>query len=239
VNKNILITICARGGSKGIKKKNIKLLNGKPLIFYTIDIAQKFSNVFKSDIALSTDDDEIIYTASKFGLTTKYVRPKNLAEDHIGKLDTIEHLLKYEENSKNKKYDIILDLDVTSPLRNLNDLTEAYNIFNNNSEALNLFSVGNSQKNPYFNMVELKKDGFAKLVKKGNFLTRQSSPKVYSLNASFYYYKRSFFNIKNKTVVNNQSLIYDVKHVCFDLDETIDFDFMNFLISENKLNFKF
>ena len=87
---NLLITICARGGSKGIPGKNIKLLNGAPLISYTIQIAKNFQKLYNSDISISSDDNEIIETASQYGLETKYIRPNNLATDDAGKIETIK-----------------------------------------------------------------------------------------------------------------------------------------------------
>ena len=90
---NILITICARGGSKGIPGKNIKLLAGKPLIGYSIELANKFITHYEGKLALSTDDHEIKKIAEKFGLITDYNRPNYLASDKAGKIDVINELL--------------------------------------------------------------------------------------------------------------------------------------------------
>ena len=239
MKNKILITICARGGSKGLKDKNIKLLNNVPLIVYSINLANKFSKIYKADIAISSDSKKILKIASQNGLASNYVRPTSLSNDDVGKIETIEDLILFEENFNNKKYDIILDLDVTSPLRNLNDLISAYEKLIQNYEALNLFSVSNCSKNPYFNMIELGNNDYVHLVKKGKFLTRQSAPKVYELNASFYFYKRVFFDLKHKHVITNKSIMYNIDHICFDIDHLIDFEFMNYLITSNKLNFKF
>jgi CMP-N,N'-diacetyllegionaminic acid synthase len=234
---NILITICARGGSKGIPGKNIILLNGIPLIVYSIEIAKLFANIYKADIALSTDNEEITQIAFQNEITTNYKRPYNLATDDAGKLDCIIDVLNFEEKSRKKIYDYVLDLDVTSPLRNLNDLESAFSILQNDINALNIFSVNNANRNPYFNMVEKKENGYYGLVKTGVFLTRQTSPLVYDLNASFYFYKRDFFLSKQFTAINNYSLIYLMPHICFDLDHLIDFDFMEYLLVNNKLGF--
>jgi len=235
---NILITICARGGSKGIPGKNIKLLNGVPLIEYTINTAKSFANLFESDIAISTDDLNIKQLCKSIGVETDYVRPFHLSTDSAGKIDTIYDLLKYHEKLNAKKYDYILDLDVTSPLRTIDDLKQAFDLLQKNDGALNIFSVNKANKNPYFNMVEQKEDGYYELSKKGEFLTRQSTKLVFELNASFYFYKRLFFDSDSIRVVNNFSLIYEMKHTCFDLDHPIDFEFMSFLIENNKLDFK-
>ena len=95
MDSNILITICARGGSKGIPKKNIFQVNGKPLIAYTIDFAMEFKNHIDCDIILSTDDKMIRDVALDYGLETDYIRPSYLANDDAGKVETIEHVLEF------------------------------------------------------------------------------------------------------------------------------------------------
>ena len=186
----ILITICARGGSKGIPGKNIKPINGIPLINYTINTAKLFSNLYDSEIAISTDDITILEVCKKMGIETVYKRPKHLSSDTAGKIDTIYDLIIYHEKLIGIKYDYILDLDVTSPLRTIDDIKQAFELLQKNENALNIFSVNQANKNPYFNMVEQKEDGYYELSKKGDFLTRQSAKTVFELNASFYFYKK-------------------------------------------------
>ena len=237
---NILITICARGGSKGIPGKNIKTICGKPLIHYTIDLTNKLKLKWNAKVALSTDDQEIKAVANNLGVSTDYNRPCFLATDTAGKIDTIKDLLCYEESLVNNKYDFILDLDVTSPLRTLEDLEHALELMIANSEAMTLFSVNNASRNPYFNMVEANTNGFYNLVKtniEGSVLSRQAAPKVYDLNASFYWYRRSFFDTDLKSPITNKSLVYVMSHICFDLDHPLDFLFMEFLMENKKLDF--
>lgn len=232
--------MCARGGSKGIPGKNIKPIAGHPLIAYTLNVAKAFAAHHRADIALSTDDDAIKAVAASLGLSTEYSRPAHLATDVAGKIDTIKDLLIYEEAQRGEQYDYILDLDLTSPLRTLNDLEEAFTKFKA-QDALTLFSVNPAGRNPYFNMVEIKPDGFYGLIKTnpdGSVLTRQSAPKVYDLNASFYWYRRSFFDLNLKSPITSKSLIYKMDHVCFDLDHLIDFEFLEYLLVNNKLDFK-
>lgn len=236
----ILITICARGGSKGIPGKNIKPLNGIPLIDYTIRVANRFKSRTDAKIALSTDDLHIKEIAKKSGLSTDYYRPGYLATDAAGKIATINDLLLYEESLINTKYDYILDLDVTSPLRNCDDLEKSLKLIEN-STAISLFSVNQSVRNPYFNMVEENKNGFYSLVKQnpdGASLTRQSAPPVYDLNASFYWYKREFFDSSINSPITDKSIVYVMPHICFDLDHPIDFTFMEYLLTNNKLDFE-
>lgn len=236
---NILITICARGGSKGIPGKNIKMLNGKPLIGYTIDIAKRFKEKHGNvEIALSTDSDEIIKVAEECGLHSDYKRPEALGGDTVGKIDAIKDIVLYTEKSKCIKYDYVLDMDVTSPLRTLEDLEEAFELINADTNAINLFSVSEAGRSPYFNQVEQKENGYFNKVKDaGTVLTRQSAPKVYDLNASFYIYRREFFDLGYKGAITDRSLIYLMKHICFDLDHPIDFEIISFLLENEKLDF--
>ena len=237
---NILITICARGGSKGIPGKNIKFINGKPLIGYSIDLTDRIKQKFNVKVGLSTDDTTIKEVANQLGLCTNYVRPDYLATDAAGKIDTIKDLLLYEESLIDGKYDFILDLDVTSPLRTLEDVEKALDLMLLNPDAKNLFSVNPAARNPYFNMVEENSNGFYSLVKTnpdGSVMTRQSAPKVYDLNASFYWYRRSFFESGSKSAITDKSLIYEMEHICFDLDHQVDFLFMEFLLQNDKLDF--
>jgi len=235
---DILITICGRGGSKGIPGKNIKLLNGLPLIAYTIKTAKKFLEKYDADIVISTDDINIKETAKEYGLTGDYNRPKRLARDSTGKIDVIKDVLIYYENKHNKKYQFVIDLDITSPLRTVGDLSNAFQKLIKVKEAINIFSVNPSKRNPYFNMVEESSDCFVKLVKEsGKIKSRQNVPKVYDMNASFYIYKRVFFDKDYEISVTDKSLAYEIPHICFDLDEPKDFTIMEIIMKENLLDF--
>lgn len=217
------------------------MINGKPLIYYSIKIANDFANRYdNAKIILSTDDDEIKTVVENLHLMidTEYIRPQYLASDTAGKIDAIRDVKNYAEQKNNVKYDYVLDLDVTSPLRTLEDLENAFKILQNDEKAYNIFSVSPANRNPYFNMVEQDSSEYYSTSKKGSFVTRQSAPNVYDMNASFYFYASSFFNNNFKGAITEKSLIYEVPHVCFDLDHPIDFDFMEFLLLNDKLDFK-
>lgn len=238
---SILITICARGGSKGIPGKNIKMLWGKPLIYYSLNTATKFASIVDGvDIVLSTDSAEIkkIVDDLEFNIDIEYIRPKFLATDIAGKIDVIHDALTYSEVRNKEKYEYVIDLDVTSPLRTVADLQAAFILLKNDRNAYNIFSVSPASRNPYFNMVEENETGYFNTCKKGAFLTRQSAPKVYDMNASFYIYRANFFKCGFKSAITEKSLIYEVPHICFDLDHPIDFEMMSFLMENNRLDFE-
>lgn len=233
----ILVTICGRGGSKGIPGKNIREINGKPLIAYSIGMAKKVQSIWNADLALSTDSQEIKDAAAPFGLTTTYTRPAEFATDKAGKIDVLRDILFYTEKENNTSYDFLLDLDITSPLRTLEDIQEAFAQLQNSAEALNIFSVSPANRNPYFNMVEKIESGFVKLVKDGSmFKSRQEAPEVYDMNASFYIYRRNFFSDGYQGAITPKSLAYVMRHVCFDLDHPIDFTMMELLMKNNLLD---
>ncbi len=232
---NILITICARGGSKGIPGKNIKPVNGKPLLWYTASIATKISAKYNADIIVSTDSEEIKNVASDCGLKTEYTRPDYLANDTCGKPDAIKDALLYAEKKYGKEYDFIVDLDVTSPIRTVEDVEACISKMKECKDALTIFSVNPCARNPYFNMVQEKENGFYGVVLGGIFKTRQSAPKVYDMNASIYVYRRKALDCENPKAVTDKSLIYVMNHICFDLDEPSDYDYLSYLLETGKI----
>jgi len=237
---DILITICARGGSKGIPGKNIKTLNGKPLIYYSLATAAKFASVQPGvSVILSTDDEAVksLVAASGYEIDSSYSRPAHLASDTAGKIDAIQDVVLYAEQRNSKKYAYVIDLDVTSPLRTVADLTAALALLQADPTAYNIFSVNPANRNPYFNMVEKNEEGYYRTSKEGAFLTRQSTPEVYDMNASFYIYHSSFFEQGLKKAITERSLVYQVPHLCFDLDHPIDFTIMSLLMEHQKLDF--
>ncbi|WP_113924625.1 acylneuraminate cytidylyltransferase family protein [Cognataquiflexum aquatile] len=235
----ILVTICARGGSKGIPGKNILPLNNKPLLHYTLETAFAFCEKYGADLQISTDSQEILDCAGLKGYRTAYKRPEELATDQAGKMDSIRQAWVFAESNFGKNYDYVLDLDVTSPLRNLRDLESALEILINFPNALNIFSVNKASRNPYFNMVEESGDGFVKVVKDfGELKSRQEAPIVYDMNASFYIFTREYMKGNFFISTTERSLAYVMPHICFDIDEPIDFKIMELLMKDGSLGFK-
>lgn len=231
---NILVTIAARGGSKGVKNKNIRLINGKPLIYYTIKVAKDWGK--KKRVVCSTDSNEIANIAKENGIDVPFIRPKELASDGAGKFGVIRHALIESERIFNEKYDLVVDLDVTSPIRSISDLDKCLEIYLSKRPDI-LISVVKSRKSPYFNMVEEKEDGFVKVCKplKSDILCRQDAPNVFDINGSIYFYNPHFLlNPKIKSVLSTErAAIYlmDDKY-SLDVDSELDFKFIEFLIKD-------
>lgn len=229
---NLLITICARGGSKGVKNKNIRELAGRPLISYTINQAKEWGK--GKHIIVSTDSEDISRVAREFGAEVPFIRSAELATDTAGKVAVVRDALISCEKIFGEVYDAVMDLDVTSPIRTIVDLENADKLFLE-KRPKTLFSVVPARKNPYFNMVEENKDGKVHLCKKGNFARRQDAPKVYDMNASIYIYDRKFLLEEvNESAISDNSIIYlmgDDSRI--DIDSELDFKFIEFLIKEN------
>lgn len=232
----ILGTICARGGSKGVKNKNIRELDGKPLIFYTIDVLKRWGRVDR--IVCSTDSPEIADIARDFGADVPFLRPKELASDVAAKIPVLQHALNYCENEEDSKYDVVIDLQPTSPLRQTSDIESAYNEFLGTNPDV-LYSVFESKKNPYFTMVEIDEDGYARLSKEreGEFVRRQDAPKVFTINGSIYIFKREhLFKAKGLHTEKEKICIMDeVSSV--DIDSELDFQFVEFLLKSGFYKF--
>lgn len=238
---NILITICARGGSKGLPRKNIKEISKKPLIAYSIIIANKFAEIYdgKVIVALSTDSEEIRAVAAKHGLKTDYIRPAAFATDKISKTPALEDVLKYEEERNNIRFDLLIDFDVTSPMRTVEDIAAAIKIIESDANSVNLVTVNTAHRNPYFNMLEQKEDGYFTVSKKPSvpFYSRQDAPDVYDMNSSFYIFKRYYFENEYNGSLTDKTLIYEMPHPCFDVDSLEDFEYMEYLITTGKWTF--
>lgn len=232
---NILVTICARGGSKGVPGKNIKPVGGRPLIAYTIDAAKAFALSAGADVILSTDSPEILAIGAECGLSTDYVRPAFLANDTCGKPDAIKDAMLYAEKKHGKTYDYVVDLDVTSPIRTLADIEACLRQIDAQPQAKTIFSVNPCARNPYFNQVEESADGFCHVVLGGRYTTRQSAPKVYDMNASIYVYRRAALDCEHPRAVTDRSLAYVMDHLCFDIDEPADYDYLSYLLETKRI----
>ncbi len=182
----ILAIIPARGGSKGIPRKNITPLAGRPLIAYTFEAAR--SSKLINRIILSTDDDEIAEVGRRNGIEVPFIRPRELAEDNTPTLPVIKHAVEFLESKQNYTADIIVILQPTTPLRKSYHIDEALTLLINNPDADSVVSVTEvpHHYNPYFVMKiedELLKFYNSESVK---YTRRQDLPKVYSRNGAIY-----------------------------------------------------
>ena len=207
-----LVVIPARGGSKGIPRKNIKPFDGKPLIYYTIDIARAI--VSDEDICVSTDDNEIIQMVENYGLHVPFKRPEELATDTAGTYEVLLHALDFYEK-RGVYYDALILLQNTSPFRTVEHVKNALKLYTPNVDMV--VSVKECASNPYYNIYEEDDKGYLHVCKgDGNIFRRQDAPKVYEYNGAIY-----ILNVKTLKVTHMHKMQKRVKYV---MDERSSFD---------------
>ena len=226
-----LCSICARGGSKGLENKNIKPLLGKPLICHTIEQAIE-SKEFNA-IAVSSDSDEILNIAAKYNHIHLIKRPDELASDTAGKVPAILHALTVMENKLSCDIDIMVDMDVTSPLRGIADIKGAIAMLEKNKTS-NVITGVHARRSPYFNLVEQygKYVRLAKEMDGDAILRRQDAPPCYDMNASIYVWDAKKF-ARDPKIFYNDTLLYimDISN-SYDIDCALDFAIVEMILQK-------
>ena len=225
-----LVIIPARGGSKGIPRKNIKPLNGKPLIYYSIDCARAICP--DEDICVSTDDAEIISVVEQYGLKVPFVRPAELASDTASTYEVLLHALDFYEK-QGRHYDAVVLLQNTSPFRKTEQVKEALDLFNDSVDMV--VSVKECAANPYYCVFEEDAEGYLHVCKgDGNIFRRQDAPKVYEYNGAIY-----IMNAITLKSTHMHKMQKRVKYVMddlssFDLDTMWDWQMAEAIINQSK-----
>lgn len=216
----MLAVIPARGGSKGVPKKNIKKLEGKPLIAYTIEAAID-SNIFEK-VIVSTDSKEIADVAAFYGAEVPFLRPEEISGDLTSSDDVILHALSYMRQ-QGHQYDEICKLQATSPLRNSEHLREAYSLFHEKNADF-LVSVCECEHSPLWSGVigeDLRLDNFIPDEVKRS--CRQDLPTYYRLNGAIYMGKVEQF-YTNKSFLGKNCIAYIMEQKdSIDIDSQLDF----------------
>ena len=230
----ILGAICCRGGSKGLPGKNIRLLNDKPLIEYTIETASQCRML--DDVIVSTDSETIAEVAVQYGAKVPFIRPVFLATDEASKWPVFLHAVESYEQQFGKAISYIVDMDVTVPLKTANDIDGAIKMAMLYPETDVVITGYIPEKNPYFNMMEITKNGYAEIVKKLNepIVRRQDAPKVFSLSgAAFVVKKSALYNYSHWSQAVCR--VYEIpRERALDIDEEIDFDIINLLLNRHR-----
>ena len=226
----VLGIIPARGGSKSIPKKNIRLLADKPLIAHTIEVAKECKTLNR--IVVSTDDGEIAEVAKKYGGDVPFIRPNNLSLDDTPMVPVLQHAVAFIENKDNIHIDVVVLLDPTSPFRRVEDIEACIKKIDS-YDADSVVTVCEVEHNPYFVMVELDDDKLVPLIKSDKVITRrQDAPDVYRLNAAVYAIKRDVLMNKNKIITDNTMAVVMPHELSAHIDHEIDFEFVEFLIEK-------
>lgn len=228
MEERILAIIPARSGSKGLKDKNIRILNGKPLIAYTIEAALK-SNVFE-DIIVSTDSEKYKVISEEYGAWVPFLRSKELAMDTTSTNDVIDDII-LKLKAIGKEYDSFIILQPTSPLRDEEDIKNAVKMFNE-KQANSVVSMCECDHSPLLTKsleANLNLDGFLSNLKEKR---RQDLKIFYRLNGAMYLSKIDYF-LKYKDLYKEKSYAYIMeKRKSIDIDDIYDFKVAEVLIRE-------
>ncbi|TRX70546.1 cytidylyltransferase domain-containing protein [Carboxylicivirga sp. M1479] len=211
---NTLFIIPARGGSKGLPGKNTKLLNGKPLIHYSIEAALELTK--KENICVTTDDQEIIRVSEQTGIKVPFIRPADLATDTANTWQVVQHAVNWYKE-KGKTFETVILLQPTSPFRRAKHIGEAYNLMDEKTEML--VSVKETKCNPYFNLFEEDNKGFIHQSKKANFTRRQDCPAIYEVNGAIY-----ILNLSLSLNLNKPWDSEKIKKYVMSSEDSIDID---------------
>jgi len=226
-----LFIIPARGGSKGLPRKNILPINGKPMICYTIDAARGVTS--DENICVSTDDIEIKQVVEHYGLKVPFIRPPEFATDKSGTREVLLHTIEFYRKNTHQEYSKICLLQPTSPLRTSNHVLEAYRLWSDDLDMV--VSVKESKANPYFNLFEEDNDGFLMKSKEGVYERRQDAPIVYEFNGAIY-----FINTQSIQKANIAEFIKVKKYLMdeessIDVDTIFDYNLINYITKNYKI----
>lgn len=228
---NPLVIIPARGGSKGIPRKNIKPLAGMPLIYYTIEAARE---VFPDDkILVTTDSEDIKECVEKTGLKVPFLRPPELATDTAGTYEVLLHAIHYAESTGYKPDTVIL-LQPTSPFRTGKHIKEAMALFDDKCEMV--VSVKETKANPYYTLREEDNEGWLYKSKEGNYTRRQDCPKVYEINGAIYIIQADA--LKKRPLHHMQKVMkYLMDELSSaDIDSIFDWNYATYIMKADKFD---
>lgn len=222
--------VFARGGSKGIPRKNIKYLGGKPLIGWSIDIALQCPSIDR--VIVSTDDEEIAQVAIEHGAEVPFIRPAELAQDNSAEWYAWRHAIEFL-HQQNVHFDKFISLPATSPLRSIKDIEDCIAALDEQTDVV--ITVKKAERSPYFNMVIQDEQGFSRLAMTPDkpLVRRQDAPMVYDMT-TVCYVTRPDFILNHFGVFSGQ-----VRHVvipddrAIDIDTQMDFKMAELLIQED------
>lgn len=231
---NVLFTICARAGSKGVKGKNTKEFCGMPLAAYTAAAFQLFEQRYGSAfdsvfLAVNTDSELLVQQMESMKIEYLHIpRAQELAGDTVAKKDVIKDTLIKCEEKTGKVFDVVLDLDLTSPLRVVDDIKGTLEALEQDAGADIAYSVTPSRRSPYFNMVAKKEDGYYHTVTETKYTTRQQCPVCFDMNASIYAYRRAY-TLEDR-ILPRREVVWQMKDTgILDIDSEDDFELMEVL----------
>ena len=225
----ILFTICGRAGSKGILNKNLREFCGKPLAHYTvsaIDLYLRRHPETEADIVVNSDSEELLELVERFGTrpVERIERDESLSGDTVGKVDVIRDCLRRMEQRRATRYDMVVDLDITSPLRTVEDIEKVVAMQYSTGADVTT-TVTTARRNPYFNQLKRTDHGVKKVIE-SNCTARQQAPEIFDMNASIYAYSPAFLAREIGLLDGYVEIVEMYDTGILDLDHENDFELM-------------
>jgi N-acylneuraminate cytidylyltransferase len=225
--------IFARGGSKGLPGKNIKIFSGKPLIAWSIEQAKKLSSIDR--VIVSTDCSEIARVAKEYGAEVPFLRPDNISEDDSPEWMAWRHALSFLLEKEGKMPDIMLSIPTTAPLRRVVDIENCLNLYKKGGVDV-VITTTDAHRSPYFNMVKKSHDGNVELVikPKDKLYRRQDAPLVYDMTTVAYVMDPEFI-MHNESIFDGRTKAVNVPlETSIDIDNIYDFKMAEFFLDNRE-----
>lgn len=220
----VLALVPARGGSKGIPRKNIKLFGGKPLIAWTIEVALRSRSI--DAVVVSTEDEEIAEVACRWGAQVPFLRPAELAQDATPGIDPVLHALE-----QLPAFDAVLLLQPTSPLRTTDDIDQCIELAQELG-APSVVSVSEPEKHPYW-MYRLREDQrLQTFIDAPQVSCRQELPRIYALNGALYFALSGWLQQRRAFITEETAAYVMPRERSLDLDSMIDWKLAELLLRE-------
>ena len=231
----ILFTICGRAGSKGVQGKNTKMLCGQPIVHYTLAAYLAYLDRYQGNdicvLSLNTDSELLRQQVEETNIDYVFVpRKAEMAGDFVSKKDVLKDTFSETEKITGIAFDIMVDLDLTSPIRTEEDLFQTIQTLIGDENADIAYTVTNSRRSPYFNMVKQDEDGYFRTVLQSDFVARQQAPVCYDMNASIYAYRREY--LLSDRITDRKALIWVMDDTgVLDIDSEEDWELMQVIVS--------
>lgn len=231
----ILFTICGRAGSKGVQGKNTKMLCGQPIVHYTLAAYMAYLDRYQGNdicvLSLNTDSELLRQQVEETKIDFVYIpRKAELAGDFVSKKDVLKDTFLETEKITGIAFDIMVDLDLTSPIRTEEDIFQTIQTLIGDENADIAYTVANSRRSPYFNMVKQDEDGYYRTVLPSDFVARQQAPVCYDMNASIYAYRRDY--LLSDRITDRKALIWVMDDTgVLDIDSEEDWELMQEIVA--------
>jgi CMP-N,N'-diacetyllegionaminic acid synthase len=231
-----ICTIAVRGGSKGVPGKNWREIAGLPLFAHSLKAA--LATGLFDEIVVTSDAPEVLSFARSFGATQLVERPPELASDTSGKVPAIVHAVRTVEAALGRTFTTVVDLDATSPLREVGDICGAVKLLEDNGIE-SVVTASESRRSPYFNLIEKNSTsgqvGVAKPLPEG-VLRRQDAPATFDMNASVYVWQRDALLSGERVFFPTTQIFEMPPERSLDIDSEFDFEIVRWLMEKEQLN---